>query len=256
MEQNPILKGLKKVVALVAALVMLLTCFTAVGEAHVKIPLTIKTSGLTYPGNLYSGNTFSMRGEITASYGVITCVHGWIVNRENKRVVMDKAVFPNRKTVNMRNTLNTKMKFGELCPGKYTLKVAVTAKSGSKKVTKTIMSKNFTVYAARPNINVSGGVFPSRIKQGNKAPIRGLVRTNIGVLSEVRAAVYNEDGVAVMTAKYKPNKKTFDLRYSLNKDFTFGALPEGLYTLQVVAKAVDGKATRTVTLVKKTLEVY
>lgn len=247
---------MKRVIAVLCAL-LVFAAPTALAEKQVNLPLKITSSGLTYPGTLEAGSSFSLKGTVNSSYGTITSIKGTVVNRTTGKTALTATVYPNSRTVNLQKTLNTKLSFGKLAAGSYRLKIEATAKSGSKKVTKVIMNRNFTVTAKKLNITISNAVYPTGgIHIGDKAALRGTIRTSQGKLTSVKASIINSAGKTVISSSYTPNAESFDLRYTVNQDLTFDILPAGKYTYKVVATAEYNGSKTTKTLVNAKFEVW
>lgn len=228
---------------------------TASAGAAIYVAPTITATGLTYPTNITQGNAFSLRGTLSVNAGVITQITATVTNRVTKKVAMNVSVHPKTKEVNIRNTINKKVVFGKLPVGDYTLKMVVTAKCGTKEATKTVINHGFTVNGNKPKLSIAGAVYPTTIKAGNKAPLRGVINTSCGKITQVTAYILDSNGSTKMKASYKPNKSFFSLEYTVNKVFTFGLLAKGTYTYKIVAKAANGKYSTTATVLEKNFTV-
>ena len=250
-------KILKRLSTLLLALLLLLPMLpeTASAETNINLPLTISTANLTSPSTLTTGETFALKGTVSCNYGTITKITAVIKNRSTKKTVMDVSSFPKKGTVNMRDTINRKVTFGKLSAGSYSLKITAYAKYGSKTASKVIISKNFTVKDSKPTISIANARYPSTLKKGSKASLRGVISCSQGKLTSVNAYITDQNGKHIMSAKYTPNKKTFDIEYTVNKAFKFSALPAGTYTYAVYAKAKYGSTVISKTLIQHTFTV-
>ncbi len=251
------LNMLRRSFLLLLSLVMLLTSLAlpALGETNINLPLTITTSDLTYPGTLTAGESFSLRGTVSVNYGTITKLNAVIKNRSNNKTVLNVNSWPKKKNASVRDTINRKVSFGKLSAGSYNLKITAYASYGSKSTSKVIINRNFTVKAEKPSITIRYTQYPTTVTQGSSASLRGVISVNKGTLTSVTAYIRDANGKNIMSAKYTPNKKSFDIRYTINKAFKFSALPKGTYTYIVHARAKSGNTEMSRTLIEQTFTV-
>ena len=143
------------------------------------------------------------------------------------------------------------MAFGKLKVGSYSIKMTAYAQGKNKKTSKVLLNRGFTVKDAKPKITIQGALFPPAVVYaGDHVPIRGVINTSKGTLTNVWAYVIDYDGNTIMYAGYKPTRSYFDLHYTLNEDFPFDILPPGKYTFRLVARAVNKKVVTKTTLVE------
>ena len=251
-------KWLLRMLTAALALVLLMTSVPvdlAAAAGNVNMPLKITTSGLTYPTTITKGNSFSLKGTVEANYGKITKVTAVITNRKNGKTVMTASSSPNNRTVNLRSTINKKLTFGKLAAGNYRLKVTATAQYKSKKTTRTIINRAFTVKSSSPELVLNWPQYPTSLNKGNRAVVRGVISTKSGTITNVWVYVLDSNKKRVMSSYHTPNKSYFDLYTHVSNDMLFGALPVGEYTFVVKAKAVNGKSYTTKTLVSSKLTI-
>ncbi|MBQ9306437.1 MAG: hypothetical protein IJ229_00820 [Clostridia bacterium] len=253
-------KGMKRALTLLLTFVLLFTGFslvpqTADAESNINVPLKITTSDMTYPSTLEKGKSFSLRGTVSVNYGTITKITAVVKNRSTKHTAISVTSYPKKQKADIRQTINQKVSFSKLAAGSYNIKMTAYAKYGKKTTSRVIMNRNFTVKESKPGLTISGARAPSDMAQGSKAGIRGIIKTSKGKITNVWVYVINSEGKNAMSAKYTPNKTSFDLKYTANTALKFGALPKGTYTYKVVAKAVSGKTSQTKTLVETSFTV-
>ncbi len=247
-----------RVITAALALLMLVTAVPVqIAEAagHVNMPLKITTSGVNYPTTLEQGYRFALKGTVAANYGKITKVTAVITNRNTGKTVMSTATYPKNRTVNLRSTINKKLSFGKLAAGNYRLKITATAEYKDKKTTRTIVNRAFTVKNGKPELVINWPQYPTKLKQGNRAVVRGVISTKKGTISNVWVYILDSNNKRVMSSYQKPNKSYYDLNPVVSKDMLFGALPKGNYTFVVKARAVSGKSTVTKTLISSPLVI-
>ena len=91
------------------------------------VSLEADISGETKPSVINEGSNFGLRGVITSNYSMEK-VEGKITDDEDGRnVVMNKVVYPNSTTYDLRGEINDALKFETLLPSTYYYIVTVTA---------------------------------------------------------------------------------------------------------------------------------
>ena len=246
--------------ALLAALLLVtaIAPISASASSKINVAPVITAYGLTKPTKITQGNAFSMQGSVSTNAGTITKITATVTERSTNWVALKATIQPKTKAVNFRNTINTKVPFGKLGVGNYTLKVVVTATCGTKSTTKTVINQGFSVVAKTPTLTLAGAVYPTTLKVGNKQPIRGIISVSAcsgSKITKVVATVKNSKGKIMMQSTFKPNKTVFDLHYTVNNELTFALLPVGNYTYTLTATASCGKSSITKTLLNKSFKV-
>ena len=99
-------------------------------------------SGQTLPGTLKTGQSFTVRGNITSDTR-LTEVAAGVYNMSGTRVA-GKTVNPNALTCDLYSQLDSSIKFGTLSPGVYRYQVTASNDAGSK----TLVNKVFIVLGA------------------------------------------------------------------------------------------------------------
>ena len=254
--------AMKRVLALVLALAMVLSCGVLTASAEVStsatvinIPLKITASNLEYPTTITVGNASRVAGVLTASYGTITNVKA-IISKGTK-TYQSTSWRPNTKSVNLASTVNTKLKFGKLSTGTYTLKIVATASyKGLKSVTKTVLTTRVKVVAKTPSITVTGADYPTgTLYEGEIFNVSGTVKTSCGKLTYVRCLVMDEDGKIILSTDATPNKTSYAIRYTLSPKLPISLLPAGNYTYKLTAKALYNGKTYSSVLVESQFTV-
>ncbi len=197
----------------------------------------ILVSGFNAPQTIIPGNCFGLRGTATSSVGTITSVDAKILNSS-----IAATVYPNASSFSVSNNyaggnINNLMRFDWLPSGSYCLYYKITAKNGDKTAVKELWY-NFTVAYKCPTISVSTPLTaPSTLRKGSCFGIRGVLTTDVGVITYCHAYVV---GTAQDYTCY-PNSKTTDLRYNgCNDKLLFNKLKKGTYTYRVEVMAQNG----------------
>lgn len=94
----------------------------------------------------------------------------------------------------------------------------------------------------RPTISIKSVTAPKgNLNKGKNFGLRGIISTDCGVITEVKAYIINTaTGKVVLTTKYNPNTVNMDIRYTINNDFSFGKMAKGSYAYVVEATAMNG----------------
>lgn len=106
-----------------------------------------------------------------------------------------------------------------------------------------------------PNLTISGQTLPTTLNVGSNFGIRGVVKTDVGSITKVHGEIIDSSGNIVQFGDAFPNKVSHDLRYSINNNLIFDALPVGSYIYRVTATAVNGDKTQTSTLIETTFTI-
>lgn len=233
------------------------TVLTRATATPLRAPV-LSISSPNYPTAMYEGDTFSIRGTVYTDVGTITEVRAEIVDYYYGYAVMGQSAYPNAQSYTLNNSaINSALRFGQLSAGTYIYRVTAYAKNGSQTSEKTLVDRSFTVQsratatpARPPQLSISGETYPSTMYQGASFSIRGTVKTDCGVLTEVRGEVISEWGYAEQSQTVRPNAATLDLRPSnINQKMSFGKLMPGNYTYRLTATAQNGGYTETQILI-------
>jgi len=204
-----------------------------------SVKVTKPTISLTdYPVRLLKGNSFGLRGTITAN-GNITLVKGYIYNADGK-VVQSTTDKPYVNSFNIKNgNVNQKLVFGKLASGNYTLKIEATNSAG-----KTTITKNFSVIS-KPKVSITTA--PSTIKKGKSFGLRGTIKADSNAkITAVKSYIVDSKGKTVQSASDKANTTSFNVKNgNINQKLYFGKLAKGTYTLKIEATNMAGTTTYT-----------
>lgn len=183
------------------------------------------------------GSSCNISGKVTSNY-LIESVVGKIVNSSGT-AVQTQTIKPNSTSVSLGNTaINSKLKFGSLSAGSYTLKVTAKDASGKSKTS----SISFTVKAKTSTLTVSPSMATTTITQGKSCNISGTVTSNYNITSVV-GKIVNSSGTTVQSKSITPNSKSVSLSGTvINSGLKFGQLSAGSYTLKITAKDSSGKS--------------
>ena len=112
----------------------------------------ISVSGERYPETLTAGKKFGIKGIVSASSGVLTEVYAKVTDSNGKIAISSQIYRPNKPTLDIHETINNDLSFGQLGAGTYTYTVTATADDSGRKTTTDILVRQFTVkeYAAAP----------------------------------------------------------------------------------------------------------
>ena len=112
----------------------------------------ISVSGERYPETLTAGKKFGIKGIVSASSGVLTEVYAKVTDSNGKIAISSQVYKPNKPTLDIHETINNDLSFGQLGAGPYTYTVTATAEDSGRKTTTDIIVRQFTVkeYAAAP----------------------------------------------------------------------------------------------------------
>ena len=244
---------------------------------------TVCLSGEKLPADLQQGSNFGIRGTVSTDYGVITYLHGSLIDAAGNEVQSGR-YYPNTSSVDLRYTINNDLIFGNLSSGKYTYCVEATAQNGNEQTTQNLIRHSFQVYstsvaepappqtpvvtepvqttppaptvpARAPVLSVSGHNLPESQKVGQNFGIRGTVSTDCGTITELYGAIIDASGNAVCSGWYNPYSTTVDLRTTINNDLVFGTLGVGSYTYYVQARAENNGQQTVKTLIEHSFTV-
>lgn len=115
-----------------------------------------------------------------------------------------------------------------------------------------------TICYSAPNISIKDATYPSKIQQGSPFGIRGVISTDVGIITSVEAYIFDVNTGLVVdgyTFKYTPWSSVYDLRKTLNNDLVFNNLKSGNYTYIVGAYAVNGTQEKYEELIHSSFEV-
>ena len=102
---------------------------------------------------------------------------------------------------------------------------------------------------SKPTLIITGQNTPETLKQGSNFGLRGTIKTDCGVITSVYGEITDLSGNVVQNGQHNPNKTTDDLRYSINKELSFGKLSTGSYVYRVRATAKNGSKETTELLI-------
>lgn len=100
-----------------------------------------------------------------------------------------------------------------------------------------------------PIITVEDETVPDNIIQGKVVDLLGIIKCDKGYISEVRGYILREDGTIVQECIYNNDGRSFGLAGTVNASLMFAGLNEGAYIYKVVATAISGSCTNTVTVI-------
>lgn len=250
------------------------------------LPPTISLSGQTIPGQLKVGQSFGLRGTVTASGGKLKEVYGAIVD-DNRNTVQSKTYSMDSATNNLRYSVNQDLIFNKLPEGTYKYYLSAVASNSYGETREVLLNATFTVGSGssswsssssssssgssgstptstqppvkketkKPTVTISGQTVPSTQKQGSNFGIRGTVSTDCGKLTWVYGYITDRNGNVLQSGEYFPNSSSDNLRYSINNDLIFDRLSAGSYIYWVKATARNGDQETTETLIYTEFQV-
>ena len=200
-------------------------------DTSVKINLT------SYPTKIELGSKFSLKGTISSGSN-ITSIKSYIYD-SNGAVVQSTSESPNKTSVNIANAVvNSKLKFGNLKAGNFTLKIVATNAAGKAQQ----ISKAFSVTDSSSTLKIDLTSYPSSITAGNVFGLRGSISSNYKITS-VKGYIINSSGTTVQTQSDTPNTTSADIKsLNVNQKLKFATLAVGKYTLKIVATDASGKS--------------
>lgn len=96
-------------------------------------------------------------------------------------------------------------------------------------------------YADIPNVYNVGSIMPSQVAYGSPVDLGGIIRTSVGVITEISCVITDSKGGLVSSSNAYPMSFEHSLNSSvINTQLKFGGLAKGNYTLTVSAAAVNG----------------
>lgn len=254
------------------------------------LPPTISLSGQTIPGQLKVGQSFGLRGTVTASGGKLKEVYGAIVDA-NGNTVQSKTYSMDSATNNLRYSVNQDLIFNKLPEGTYKYYLSAVASNSYGEAREVLLNATFTVGSGssssssswassssssssgssgstptptqppvkketkKPTVTISGQTVPSTQKQGSNFGIRGTVSTDCGKLTWLYGYITDRNGNVLQSGEYFPNSSSDNLRYSINNDLIFDQLSAGSYIYWVKATARNGDQETTETLIYTEFQV-
>lgn len=254
------------------------------------LPPTISLSGQTIPGQLKVGQSFGLRGTVTASGGKLKEVYGAIVDA-NGNTVQSKTYSMDSATNNLRYSVNQDLIFNKLPEGTYKYYLSAVASNSYGEAKEVLLNATFTVGSGssssssswassssssssgssgstptptqppvkketkKPTVTISGQTVPSTQKQGSNFGIRGTVSTDCGKLTWLYGYITDRNGNVLQSGEYFPNSSSDNLRYSINNDLIFDRLSAGSYIYWVKATARNGDQETTETLIYTEFQV-
>lgn len=253
------------------------------------LPPRISLSGQTIPGQLKVGQSFGLRGTVTASGGKLKEVYGAIVD-DNRNTVQSKTYSMDSATNNLRYSVNQDLIFNKLPEGTYKYYLSAVASNSYGETREVLLNATFTVGSGsssssswsssssssssgssgstptstqppvkketkKPTVTISGQTVPSTQKQGSNFGIRGTVSTDCGKLTWVYGYITDRNGNVLQSGEYFPNSSSDNLRYSINNDLIFDRLSAGSYIYWVKATARNGDQETTETLIYTEFQV-
>ena len=253
------------------------------------LPPTISLSGQTIPGQLKVGQSFGLRGTVTASGGKLKEVYGAIVD-DNRNTVQSKTYSMDSATNNLRYSVNQDLIFNKLPEGTYKYYLSAVASNSYGETREVLLNATFTVGSGsssssswpssssssssgssgstptptqppvkketkKPTVTISGQTVPSTQKQGSNFGIRGTVSTDCGKLTWLYGYITDRNGNVLQSGEYFPNSSSDNLRYSINNDLIFDRLSAGSYIYWVKATARNGDQETTETLIYTEFQV-
>ncbi len=193
------------------------------------------------PGTLSQGHSFDLRGTVSGS-AKITLFKGEIIpqNGGNTKSV---SYNPNSKSVDIHSSKVNNLKFGELDPGSYVLRLTAKDANGNS----TSKSYSFTVKASASTLSISMTQYPSgTLKYQNSFNLIGTVSSNYNITKIKGRVIYTDTEInALDDVTYSPNKKSVQIKDTvINKILKFGKLEPGKYTLIIYAWDASGEPFR------------
>lgn len=152
---------------------------------------------------------------------------------------------------------------GDISGGQYRINIAYLEQVGGSTATHPSASMSPlaptepapTVSDRMPTLDISEQNAPSTLEVGGNFGIRGVIRTDCGIITAVYGTITDSYGTAVQSSTFYPNETEHNLRYSVNNELIFGRLPAGQYTYQIWAEAVNGTECTSTILVSANFEV-
>ena len=149
---------------------------------------------------------------------------------------------------------------GDISGGQYRINIAYLEQVGGSTATHPVVSTaptapHPTVADRVPNLSIYGQNAPSSLNMGGNFGIRGVIRTDCGIITAVYGTITDSYGTAVQSSTFYPNETEHNLRYSVNNELIFGRLPAGRYIYQIWAEAVNGTERTSTVLISEYFEV-
>ena len=149
---------------------------------------------------------------------------------------------------------------GDISGGQYRINIAYLEQVGGSTATHPVVSTaptapHPTVADRVPNLSIYEQNAPSSLNMGGNFGIRGVIRTDCGIITAVYGTITDSYGTAVQSSTFYPNETEHNLRYSVNNELIFGRLPAGRYTYQIWAEAVNGTERTSTVLISEYFEV-
>ncbi|MBR5348832.1 MAG: C39 family peptidase [Lachnospiraceae bacterium] len=193
---------------------------------------TLTISSLKTESNpIIAGNACNVLGNVSSNY-TISKIDGYIISNTGSKI-QSVSIDTNSKSIDLKSSdINTKLSFGKLVAGNYTLQV--TATDAKKSVSS---SYSFSVKNPDPasTLSISLGMDSTTITTGSSCNVTGTVSSNY-TISTITGVFINSSGTKVQTVTINPNKSSVDLKSSdINSKLAFGILSAGNYTLQITA---------------------
>lgn len=220
------IRGLKKWI-LLSLMVIFATMMSVSGEAS----FTATRIGVNYPTNLRVGQTFSIKGSVTASVRIARAVVT-IYDGDGKNCLQRYTEYPNSKVFNITNA-DPQMQFNKLSQGQYYYRVSVFDSEGYKV---SIVDRLFTVGnpVVKPKLTLTGVVTPDPYPEGSQFTMTGTISANF-VMKSVVCTIYDSTGNSCLqryTAKVNGN--SYNLRKA-DPYLLFDKLKAGTYYYRVCA---------------------
>lgn len=208
----------------------------------------ITANSITYPTEIKSGSSFTMKGSLSSNYN-IKYVKAGIKNSSSQWMSgYFGTASPYVKSYNL-NKLDSKVPFEKLKAGTYYYAVYAEDTNGKKL---TVFSKKFTVKAAS-KISISNYTYPTgEYDQGKYFTFKGKISSTYK-LSSVEVGVIDKDGkqFSGCYVKATPNTLSYDIAEA-DKKLQFNILTDGSYRYVVIAKDSQGVKK---TLIEKTFTI-
>ncbi len=218
------IRGFKKWI-LLALMVIFAAMLSVSGEAS----FTATRTGVNYPVNLKVGQTFSIKGSVTASVRIAKAVVT-IYDGDGVNCLQRYTAYPNSKVFNITDA-DMVMEFNKLKKGQYYYRVSVFDAEGYKV---NVVNRLFTVgdSTVKPTVTLTGFKAPEKHKAGTTFDVTGIISSNF-VMKNVVCTIYDSTGKSCLQRySVKVNGTSYNLKKA-NNYLLFDKLNVGTYYYRI-----------------------
>ena len=230
---------LKKALIFFLMVALILPAFSDTAFAASKKKSTLTIANLkTAQTAITMGRGCSITGKITSNYKITKVKATFLRDKDfegqYETVGTPYTYKPNKKSYELKGSaVDKNMKFGNLAPGKYKVKIEAWDAS-EKKITK------YTNVFYIEGLKIDAKLATTSIKKGSACNLTGTIRTD-NRIDKAYAIIYK--GTTVKAANEVMRSKTYstiyrhlDIGATINYDLPFGKLSKGTYTLVIYAE--------------------